>query len=153
MARRSRLSDPNFAKAVAEAYIDGCTRQEMADLFGVSKDTITAWTRDTRVQAFSARMVQDRVTRITRKIDSVIEGRLQEAKDLDTETLLKIRKEYLDRSLKVDLKGGKDDPNTIEGAADLLESNPDFAAGLIALLEKQGVPSGAEDAEADETEG
>lgn len=139
----SKIANPEFAKAVAEAYIDGMSRKEMAEIFCVHVDTISLWTKDIRVQTHAAKMAQERVTRITRKIDKVIEGRLQDSEDMETETLLRIRKEFLDRSLKIDLAAGKDNPDTIRDATDLLESNPDFAAGLAALLGQ--APAGDED--------
>src|SRR4051812_4726806 len=103
MGRISKLANPEFSKAVAEAYINGCSREEMGEMFGVHKDTITDWTRDPRVQGHAARFAQERVNRITRRIDSEIEGRLLDAEEMETEVLLKIRKEFLSNSLKIDL--------------------------------------------------
>ena len=148
MPKQSRIADPEFAQAVAEAYINGLSRTEMSDMFGVCKDTITAWTKDIRVQTHAAKMAQERVTRVTRRIDATIEGRLQEVAEMDTELLLKIRREFLDRALKIDLGAGKDNPDTIKEATDLIESNPDFAAGLAALLGKSD-PSDADEDEID----
>jgi len=152
MAIVSKISDPVFAKLVAEAYIDGCSRKEMGKMFGVCADTVGVWTKDVRVQTHAARMAQERVTRITRKIDTTMEGRLQDCHQMDTEVLLKIRKEYLDRALKIDLGSGKDNPDTVRDAVNLLEENPNFAAGLSQLL-KNGdlLPAGPE--EADEIDG
>lgn len=130
MSRVSKLAIPEFAKAVAEAYINGMSRVEMADLFEVHKDTITDWTSDPRVQAHAAKFALERVNRITRRIDTEIENRLQDTDDMDTEVLLKIRKEFLDRSLKVDLSKGADNPETINEAVNALEENPDLAKQL-----------------------
>jgi transposase len=130
MARVSKLANPEFAKAVAEAYINGDSRAEMAELFGAHKDTITDWTRDPRVQAHAARLAQERVLRITRKIDTEIETRVADADEMDTELLLKIRKEFLDRSLKIDLANAKDDPGTMSDMIDALEANPELAQQL-----------------------
>lgn len=130
MARTSKLANPDFAKAVAEAYIDGMSRGEMAEIFGAHKDTITDWTRDPRVQAHAARMAQERVLRITRKIDAEIENRLDNIGDMDEELLIKLRKEFLDRSLKVDLNNAKDDAGTMADALDALEDNPELAQQL-----------------------
>lgn len=130
MARISKLANPEFAKAVAEAYINGMSRAEMAEIFGAHKDTITDWTRDPRVQAHAAHLAQERVLRITRKIDSEIEHRVEDADDMDTELLLKIRKEFLDRSLKIDLNNAKDDAGTMSDMIDALEANPELASQL-----------------------
>lgn len=138
-AKPGRLANPEFAKAVAEAYVDGMSRSEMAQLFDCCPDTITNWVRDPRVQAHSVKMAQDRVTRITRRIDSEIELRLQNTKNIDTEVLLKIRKEFLDRSLKVDLGGsGKDNADTINEAVSVLETNPALAKQFKELIGGSG---------------
>lgn len=130
MARISKLANPEFAKAVAEAYINGMSRAEMSEIFGSHKDTISDWCRDPRVQAHAARFAQERVLRITRKIDNEIESRVEDADDMETELLLKIRKEFLDRSLKIDLNSAKDDAGTMSDALDALEDNPELASQL-----------------------
>lgn len=134
MARTSKLTNPEIAKAVAEAYIEGISRDEMGEMFGVHKDTITAWCRDPRVQAPAARMAQDRVTRITRRIDSEIEGRLAHVGKMDLDQLLKVRKEYLDRALKIDLGAATNHAETVNDAIQAMEENPDLAAELTELL-------------------
>lgn len=131
MARVSKLANPEFAKAVAEAYVNGSSRPEMAEMFGVHKDTISDWTRDPRVQAHAAGFAQERATRITRRIDSEIETRLADAEDMDTELLLKIRKEFMERSGKIEL-GNKGDAATMSEMIDVLEANPDLAGQLKA---------------------
>lgn len=135
MPRVSRLENTEFAKAVAEAYINGCTHTDMADMFGASKDSISKWVRDPRVQAHSAKMAQDRVLRITRKIDKEIDGRLQDAHELDTEVLLKIRKEFLDRTLITkSQQGAHEDAGTIGEAVTALENDETLAKALKELM-------------------
>lgn len=134
MARTSKLADPAFAKAVAEAYVEGISRPEMAEMFAVHPDTITIWCRDPRVQSHAAKLAQDRVTRVTRKIDAEIEGRLAHASKMDTELLLKIRKEYLDRALKIDLGAAANHAETVNDAISAMESSPELAEELQALL-------------------
>lgn len=134
MARISKLANPEFAKAVAEAYINGVSRDEMAVMFGAHKDTITAWCRDPRVQNHAARMAQDRVTRITRRIDAEIEGRLAHVGSMDVELLLKVRKEYLDRALKIDLGAAQNHSETVSETIQALEDDPELADALRELL-------------------
>lgn len=133
MARTSKLDNADFAKTVAEAYTAGMSRTDMAEEFGVNVATISVWNRDPRVQAHAARFAQERVNRITRRIDSEIESRLQEAKIMDTEVLLKIRKEFLDRALKIDLNKA-DTPETINEVIGTLEENPELARDLKEML-------------------
>lgn len=129
MGRVSRLNDTNFAKEVAALYVEGKTRREMADHFNVHVDTITDWTQDIRVKAHAAKMSQERVNRITRRIDATIEGRLQEADKLDTETLLKIRKEFRDQVVKMDVGNADKNADTIKDTMELME-----ALGLDKIL-------------------
>lgn len=137
--RPGRLDNPEFAKAVAAAYVDGMTRKAMAEEFECHVDTITSWTRDPRVQAHTTRLAQERVNRITRRVDSEIERRLQDTKDIDTEVLLKIRKEFIDRSLTNVGKGNdKDNSETINEAVSILESNPELAKQFKELTEGGG---------------
>jgi hypothetical protein len=131
--RISRLANPGFAKAVGEAYADGTSRAEMAEAFGAHVDTITDWCRDPRVQAHAARFAQERVNAITKITDREILNRLKDADDEDkmpTELLLKIRKEFLDRMLKIDLGAGADQPETINEVIGNLEDNPELARQL-----------------------
>lgn len=134
MARISRLANPEFAAAVGEAYAKGFSRQEMADEFGAHKDTITDWCQDPRVQKYAARFAQERVNRITRKLDSELDARLDEIRDEDkfpVELILKMRKEMLDRSLKIDLGKAGEQPETINEMVQNLEENPDLARQLV----------------------
>jgi hypothetical protein len=134
MARISKLANPDFAKAVAEAYVNGMSREEMADEFACHKDTITIWTRDPRVQAHVSRLAQERVNRITRKIDKEIEGRLQDAEEMDTEVLLKIRKEFLGNVIKPIEGAGADRAETVSETIKAVEESPDLADALQQLL-------------------
>lgn len=119
---------------VAEAYMNGLSRPEMAAEFDCHVDTITDWVKDPRVQVHASKAAQERIHRIGRKIDAIIEGRLQEAKDLDTDTLLKIRKEYLDRPLKIMLGEADKNADTINDSMAFLENNPDLAAALFGAM-------------------
>jgi transposase len=98
IAREGRphgLSDPERVKLAAAMYVEGMTRAEMSEQLGVSEWTITQWRKDPRVRAQVTKLVEDRVQRIVGKTDHIIEGRLQNAAEMDTELLLRIRKEYL----------------------------------------------------------
>lgn len=134
MARTSRLENADYAKTVAEAYNNGMSHNDMADEFGVTPHTIGSWVRDPRVQAHAARFAQERINRITRKIDSEIEERLDEVKDMDIEVMLKVRKEFLDRAMKVDIGKAGQTPETINEVVGTLEENPDLARELKEML-------------------
>ncbi len=133
MANQGRLSNPEFAKAVAEMYINGASRAEMADEFGVHRDTISIWTGDPRVQAHASRFAQERMLRITRKIDTEIESRLRDVDEMEPELLLKIRKEFLERGAKQAVSSLGQDTNVINDAISAMEENPDLAEALKKL--------------------
>jgi transposase len=135
MARTSRLANVEFAKQVADAYMAGMNRQEMADEFGAHVDTISDWIRDPRVQAHARITASERIARITRKLDREMERRLDEVEDMDPELLLKIRKEYMDRPVKIDMNtsGQVDSPENIGEIVGALEDNPELAEVLKRL--------------------
>lgn len=131
----SRLSNPEFSRAVAKAYVNGQSREDMADIFGVHKQTITDWIRDPRVQAHAIKIAQERVTRIVRKIDASIESRLESVEKIPTMELMKVRREYLERTLKVDVNGGgKGRAETMNETMNALESDPALATALLHAL-------------------
>lgn len=133
MARPNPLADPDFAKKVAEAFVTGLSRQEMADMFGVRDlDTITRWRRDARVKAIAFKLIEDRVLQVTRRVDATIAARLESPDQLTTRELLEIRKEYLGGKLREQHERADDE--TVHEAMDWLTENPDAAAELERLL-------------------
>lgn len=130
--RPSRLEDVTFLKRVAECFYDGLSRKAMCAELGVADaDTITRWRRDPRVKTIVGKLNEDRVMQISRKVDSIIEGRLAHAKELDTETLIKIRKEY---GGSIVARKETDEGATIAEAMAKLEENPHFAEELEDLI-------------------
>ncbi len=126
--RPSRLSDPEFLKRVAQCFYAGMSRDAMCKELNVSDpDTITRWRRDPRVQAIVAKLNSDRVLQISRKVDSIIEGRLSRADQLDTETLIKIRKEYGGAAVS---RTERPDDDTMAEAMEALEEDPEFVDAL-----------------------
>jgi hypothetical protein len=134
MARPNPLADPEFAKQVAECFVDGLSRQEMCDVFGVKDpDTITRWRRDARVKAHAFKLIEDRVLQITRKTDAIIVGRLSNPDTLTTKEVLEIRKEFLGGKLREQHEKADDD--TIHDAMDWLSNNPEEAQKLQDILD------------------
>jgi hypothetical protein len=142
MARPSFLDTPENVKAVGEAFANGLSRAQMCEMFGVSDPhTITRWRRDPRVKAVALKVIEDRVLQVTRKVDSVIAGRLEHAEDMTVDELLKIRKEFLGGALRAQTE--KADEDTIAEAQDWLEENPEAADKLAELLANpKKVPGG-----------
>lgn len=124
----------------AQGLADGTKLKELAGMFGVSNWSAVQYKKDPRMKAAVLRKIEERVHRVTRVVDAKIEERLEEADDLDTDTLLKIRKEFLGGALRLQTQGNKADANTINDAMDEIESNPEFAAELQQLLERQPQP-------------
>lgn len=142
MARRSKLHDPEFAKKVAELYLLGLTREQIAEELFIAypdylknppvPDTISEWTGDPRVQVHITAGSKARVNRITRRIDRELEGRItgEGIKQLDTETLLRIRKELLG---KVPADKENED-NALPDLWDIIDSNPEVGEALSKAL-------------------
>lgn len=139
MAERGRpgfLDDPENVESVAIAYIDGRTRKQIASAFGVNERTVTAWRGDPRVKARAAQLARDRILQVVRKTDSQIEDRLKNAGEMSVRELLDIRKEFITGPGFQDEAAGIS-PETITEVTEAMEADPDFAAALTALLEKE----------------
>lgn len=130
------LDDPDKIVLFAQSVADGQSIKQLAELFHISERTVSTYKRDPRVKAIALKLTEDRVFRITRKVDSEIETRLADADEMDTDTLLKVRKEFLGGVLRLQTTGGKADAKTINEAMDEIENNPEFAAELESLLER-----------------
>lgn len=135
VGRPSGLADPERVKLAAALYAEGTTRKVMAEELGVSEWTITQWRKDPRIRAQVAKLVEDRVQRITGKTDHIIEGRLQDAENMETDLLLRIRKEYLGGAFRVLHEGGKADDTTVNEALGEVEGDPELVEGLRKLLQ------------------
>lgn len=141
MARPNPLADPEFAKKVAEAFADGASRQDMCDLFGVrDKATITRWRRDPRVKVHALKIIEDRILQVTRKVDSVIAARLENAENMTVVELLAIRKEFLGGALRAQTE--KADEETVGEAMKFLEENPGAMDKLDAIMRGDVPPPG-----------
>lgn len=139
MARPSFLDDATNAKKVAEAFVDGATREQMCKAFGVSdKYTITRWRRDPRVKAHMHKLIEDRVLGIASKVDSRIAALLQNPENLSVKDLLDIRKEFLGGKHR-DTVEGKTDADTVADAMDKL-NDPKVYAALQAALANDDQP-------------
>ena len=105
MPPASQLEDPVIREAFADAYAGGMTKADMMQTFGISRPTVNKWLQDPRVQQHASKAIQDRVERMLRIIDSELEQRLssRHLKNMDTDTLLRIRKEVMDKAVKVDV--------------------------------------------------
>lgn len=135
--RPGGLNDPEIVKLAAAMYVEGVSREDMAKQLGISKWTVSQWRKDPRVRAQVTKLVEDRVMRIVGKTDHIIEGRLQNAQEMDTELLLRIRKEFLGGAFRALHEGGKADEDTIYEALGEVEADPDLVAGLHALLSRR----------------
>lgn len=132
MPRKSKISDKEFAKEVAYAFLEGMKRNEMAKHFQVHTDTITDWVNDPRVQVHISSGTKARENRIKRVIDKEIEARLTGAKlkDVPLELLLKLRKELTARGGKAD-----DDDNAVSSDVwDALDRNPELADQIAGAI-------------------
>lgn len=147
MPRPNPLADPSFAQAVAEAFADGLSRAEMCDMFAVKdRDTITRWRRDQRVKVRALKIIEDRVLQVTRKVDGVIAGRLENAENMTIQELLMVRKEFLGGALRAQTE--KADDETITEMQTWLEEHPDAADQMEELLRTGSLPGVEAPAEA-----
>jgi hypothetical protein len=112
-------------------FVAGLSRNQMCEELGISDPyTITRWRRDPRVKAHAQKLIEDRILQITRKVDSTIEARLENAANMTIKELLDIRKEFLGGALRQQTE--KADAETTREAIEAIEQNP----GLVEELEK-----------------
>lgn len=142
--RQSPLNNPEYLELFALAVADGMSNGELCDTFKVSPSTVQVYKRDPRIRAAAMKYIEARVLRIHRKVDSQIEQRLENVHEIDTPTLLKIRKEFLGGVMRMQTEGGKTDEKTINEAQEAIESNPDFAAELREFIETRGIKERAD---------
>ena len=108
MSRTSPLDRPGALEKFAELYAAGLKREELAEEFDVSKDSVSRWLRREDVQMAIAEVNRRRTNRIVRKIDSQIEARLgndDQLKNMDVKDLLAIRRELVPQKLEVGKAG------------------------------------------------
>lgn len=134
----SKINDPEFAKSVAELEAAGVSRSEMAETFDCTKRTIGTWVKDPRVQLHTRRISLERVTKIVRKVDGEIEARLAHIEDWETDMILKVRKEYLDRPLKAAAGEDIDASKVVNELSEAMDQSPDFAQQLRDLMDNRG---------------
>lgn len=140
MGRISALADSEFAHMVADAYVKGLSREEMAYLFSVSERTITNWRQDQRVLSIAKKLHEERLMEMTRVIDAEMAGRLKGSriKQMDDETLLKFRKELVGNVQKVELTGQLNTGSAVGDAWKALDDDPELAAKVAGLV--MGMP-------------
>lgn len=134
MGRPSLLDqEPQLAEVIAQLYIDGKTNQQIATAIGrgVHKDTITDYRRDARVKNIIKKLTDERIQRITRRIDSVLEARLEKTDKIETDTLLKIRKEMLPE--RVEISDGTSQADAVEELWRAADKDPELARKLMEI--------------------
>lgn len=129
---------------VVECFANGMSRTDCAEMLGADVKTISNWRRQARVKEAVRKRLQDRVQRVTSKIDSEIEARLLAPDTLTIKELLEIRKEFAGGAFRDSIN--EVDEGHINAASEALEDNPDLAEELAVLLHQRGA-QGAHEAE------
>lgn len=124
-------TDPERKALLVQHLAEGTKHQEVADLFGVHKDTIGEWKKRPDVQAAITAYIRRRSNDILSLVDTSIQKRLEQArepggKSIPTETLLSMRKTYAGERLTIDTEG--DAAGATEELMELLHRNPALAA-------------------------
>lgn len=127
------LDDPEMVELFARAVSDGWTNKLLCSTFHISERSCQGYKKDPRVKHAAVKYTQERILLITRKTDTEIERRLNNADELDVADLIKLRKEYLGGAFRVQAEGRADD-RTVNEAMNTLEGNPELAAELLKLL-------------------
>ena len=134
--RESPLSDEEFCDDVASHFLNGIAKQTMADTFGVSTYMIDKWRKDPRVQRRWLQLRDERVRSTISRIEKVIEERMEDPESLSTDTLMKLRKEYVGGEIRAQAE--KADEATIGEMQSMLEKQPELAEALEKMLKQDG---------------
>jgi len=135
MPRISRIDDPEFLEMVADAYVRGLSINQMSEHFGVHRSTIAHWRRDPRVKLAAKRLHDERVMAMTRRVDAEIQRRLVEnVTEMDDETLIRLRKELLGGTTKIELSGQVDTKSAQGDLWGVLDANPQLVQQIGAML-------------------
>lgn len=136
--RTSRLADSEFAQAIAVGYVSGIPMTELAEELDIPESTLRIYIKDPRVAAFARTIAIERVQRISRKIDGEIEARLAFIEGWSLDEILKVRKEYLDRPLKVGAGEDVDLSKATNELSEAMDKSPELATALRQLVEGTG---------------
>lgn len=109
--------------------------QEELDV--ADRGTITRWRRDPRVKELVGKLNADRALAVSSKVDSVIQGRLSQAEDMEVKDLIAIRKEYGGPAVA----RNEVDSDAVTQAMKALEDNPELADQLEEFLENASKPA------------
>lgn len=149
--RKSTLDDPADLQVICELFSAGFSRQQMMEELAEAgieirdPKTITRWKKDARVQVLVERLNRERIIEVQRKIDSIIQTRLNEAERLSIKELVDLRKTF--GGGEVSRKEIASDTVT-SGAIKAIEDDPDFAARFAAAFEGDAEEAVAEPVEA-----
>jgi hypothetical protein len=131
---------PELQVIVAEHYVAGDSNEQIAHALNaadsslnVHKDTILDYRRYPDVAVMIERLSKERIARLTRKIDSKLAARLDSDDEIDTETLLKIRKELLGGARKIEISTPADGKKSATSKLwDAADADPEAAARMMA---------------------
>lgn len=128
---------PGLKLKVAEAYAEGATQTQIAELAGVSdRGTVADWLKRSDVQALVSKCVEERANKILRHTDTKIEKKLQQGGDkISLSQLLKVRREFAGQTVNVNTTDG-DKAKMLQKFVQLLDDDPQLAAAL-----KEELPS------------
>jgi transcriptional regulator with XRE-family HTH domain len=134
--RQARIDTvPGLKEAVARAYAENATQEEIAEVAGVrDRGTVATWLKREDVQMLVSKFVQERQNKILRSTDTRIEKVLQSEKELSLERLLKIRQTFAPNVVKVDLSG--DQAGIVEEFLRQMHDDPEAAAKAAAALQR-----------------
>lgn len=135
------LDDPALGQerreTLAQLLADGATREAIAEVFGISADTVTDWRKRADVQQLQQKIIRERANNILSQTDSKILARLQspEAK-IGLRELLEIRRTFAGE--KLDINMGADHGSAITELMEKLHDDPTLAAALGGALTPDG---------------
>lgn len=132
-------SVPGLKDEVAEAYAEGATQKEIAEIAGVRDvGTVREWLKRSDLQTLISRKVEERKNKILRHTDTAIEKLLESGKKISLENYLKIRREFAGQSINLDVSGEKG--KVLQDFLKQLDENPELAAAFMGAMPSDDQP-------------
>lgn len=124
--------NPERKDQLAELLANGAKHADIAEVFGVHRDTIGEWKKRADIQAKVSKIIENRSNAILAHTDTAILKRLEQSRDsgksMPVEVLLRIRQTFAGEKITVDTKG--DRAGAMEELMRELHEHPELAAAF-----------------------
>lgn len=135
--RPSTLEDEEKLPIIAEAIANGSTNKAVVKILAESginttTKTVGLWKKDERVKVRVQKIISDRAQQISRKVDTIIQRRLEDEESLSMRDLVMLRKEFgASDATKASVSN-----DALKDAYRAVQNNPDLIERMFKQIEE-----------------